>query len=70
VPGVVRVDVTDIAGRKVATLAEGFQSPGRYTREWDGRDQGGRDVPSGVYWVRLGDGVERVNSAERVTVLR
>jgi hypothetical protein len=51
-PGPVRLEVIDVAGRVVATLADRVQSPGRYVTTWDGRD-GNRRVPSGIYLLRL-----------------
>jgi len=49
----VRLHVYDIRGRRVATLVNGAQKPGRYTAVWDGRDMTGRSVSSGVYFYRL-----------------
>ncbi|MFB0517049.1 MAG: FlgD immunoglobulin-like domain containing protein [Candidatus Neomarinimicrobiota bacterium] len=45
--------VYDLLGREVATLVDGYQEPGYYQALWDGRDQTGRSVPSGVYIARL-----------------
>ena len=50
--GRVRLDLVDVAGRVVATLADQVQPPGRYLAAWDGRHEG-RRVPSGLYVVRL-----------------
>jgi len=47
----VRLQVFDIAGRRVRSLAARTLQPGRYVFEWDGRDTGGRDCASGVYLV-------------------
>jgi hypothetical protein len=51
--GVVSLKVYSISGRLVAALAEGFRSPGAHTVFWDGTDQSGRRVASGVYVYRL-----------------
>jgi len=53
VPGAVRLELFDLAGRQVATLAAGTLPAGRYVREWDGRDGAGRVAPAGVYLARL-----------------
>jgi hypothetical protein len=46
--------VYDVSGRQVRVLADGAQEDlGRHTRKWDGRDDAGGPVPSGVYYVRL-----------------
>ena len=40
----------DISGRKVRTLQSGFQRPGTYELTWDGRNDSGQQVASGVYF--------------------
>jgi hypothetical protein len=51
----VRVDlaVFDVSGRLVRRLLSGRLVAGRSRIEWDGRDEGGREVPSGIYFARL-----------------
>jgi len=44
------VHVFDAAGRRVRTLVEERLAPGRHAITWDGRDDGGRAVGSGVYF--------------------
>ncbi len=48
--------IHDLQGRRVASLVDGEQTAGRHSVTWDGRDQTGRPVGSGVYWVRLRSG--------------
>ena len=59
-----RVDlvVFDIAGQKVATLLEGTRRSGYHTVHWDGRDDGGRQLASGVYLCRLRAGEQAVET--------
>ncbi|MBN1826709.1 MAG: hypothetical protein JW958_10610 [Candidatus Eisenbacteria bacterium] len=45
--------VYDIRGRAVRTLENGVLSPGRHEAVWDGRDDAGRSVGSGVYFSRM-----------------
>ena len=52
-PGTVSLVVYGLDGRRVRVLAEGAFAAGRHERLWDGRDQGGRRLGSGVYFVRL-----------------
>lgn len=47
-----RLDVLDVRGARVRTLEQGVLEPGAHTRVWDGRDDGGRAVPAGVYLAR------------------
>jgi hypothetical protein len=58
---VVEAALYDIAGRRVAVLAEGPSSAGRRTLTWDGRDAQGEATRPGVYFlrVRVGDLVRR-----------
>jgi hypothetical protein len=68
-PGQARVsiDVFDVAGRRVARLAEGrvFEA-GRQSLPWDLMDRQGRRVPAGIYLVRVDAG--RDHTVGRVVV--
>ena len=57
--GPVELSVYDASGRKVKTLVDGTRSSGPYRVEWNGTDDAGRKVASGVYHYRLrADGVD------------
>jgi len=45
--------VYDAAGRLVRTVTKGACEPGYYTQVWDARDDLGRRVPAGVYFIRF-----------------
>lgn len=47
------LDVIDALGRRVRTLGGGLRSAIPETRSWDGRDDDGRTVPAGLYFVTL-----------------
>jgi pimeloyl-ACP methyl ester carboxylesterase len=49
----VRVEVYDVAGRRVTTLLDGVRATGPGDVRWSGRDAGGRTVAAGVYFVRM-----------------
>jgi hypothetical protein len=49
----VRLAIYDFAGRRVATLAAGSFPEGRHEIVWNGRDDTGRRVASGVYLSQL-----------------
>ncbi len=51
--GHVNLALYNLAGQKVATLAQGPRPAGTYTLHWDGRDAQGRALASGVYLYRL-----------------
>lgn len=52
----VRLTVYDIHGRLIRTLFNGSKTAGRYTVSWDGRDEQGIPVDSGIYLFRLRSG--------------
>lgn len=59
--GPVRLAVFDARGRQVRVLAAGDAEAGTHTVSWDGRDDGGQAVASGVYFLRFeAAGEERV----------
>jgi len=51
--GNIRLDVYSMDGRRRSTLIEGELAAGRHEIVWDGRDESGRTLPSGVYVSRL-----------------
>ncbi len=59
-PGPVTLQIFNITGQKVITLVNDTQSPGLYTVRWDGRNDHGSEVASGVYFCHL-----RVGSREQ-----
>jgi hypothetical protein len=50
--GVVQIRILDVAGRLVRTMRESAR-PGDNRVTWDGTDQGGRQVVSGVYFYEI-----------------
>jgi len=54
--GHARVEVFDVTGRVVAKIVDETQSGGIKSVSWNGRDQAGRGVASGVYFCRLSFG--------------
>ncbi len=56
--GKVRLEVFSADGRRVAGLVEGFQTAGRHSAVWDGRDGSGRRAPAGVYYAAMRGGGE------------
>ncbi len=50
----VRIRVYDVSGRAVRTLVDSqAQSPGEHSVSWDGRNEAGANVSSGIYFYRL-----------------
>ena len=52
-PGPARVEVFALSGQRVAVLHQGQQQAGYHRLRWDGRDDAGRSVASGMYLYRL-----------------
>lgn len=55
-PGAARVDVFDLQGRRMRTLADGALPAGPTLLGWDGRDEAGVRLGRGVYFARLASG--------------
>jgi hypothetical protein len=55
----VRLEVIDIAGRRVRTIAAGPHGAGRYTATWDLRTAQGQRAARGVYLLRLRAGADQ-----------
>jgi len=66
--GVVELTIYDINGRRVRVLSALTRPPGEYVSHWDGRDEAGRSVASGVYVVRLRQA--DVTQSHRLTLLK
>ena len=52
-PGRVRLDVFDQRGARLRTLVDTREAAGEHAVDWDGRDDAGRRLASGVYLARL-----------------
>ncbi len=53
IAGYVEVTVYNSMGKKIRTLVNTRQAPGHYKVKWDGRDEQGKLLPSGIYLYRL-----------------
>lgn len=51
--GLIELDVYSLRGSRVKTLLSGSLAPGHYTVSWDGKNDRGEPLPSGVYFYRL-----------------
>ena len=51
--GKVTLTAYDVSGRLVRTLVDGVQSAGQHFVRWDGRNDGGRGMASGIYFCRM-----------------
>ncbi len=60
--GPAMLEIYDVTGRLVRTLLSGNVAAGQHTAQWDGRDDRGSSVGSGVYFYRLRAGANSVAS--------
>ena len=63
----VNVRIHDMRGRVVTTLVSAEMTAGRHQHVWDGRDDGGAVVATGVYLVRIHDGEHAVTAKLMLT---
>jgi parallel beta-helix repeat protein len=64
----VRLDVYDILGKRVRGLVRGTLPPGTHAVSWDGRDDSGVKMSSGLYFVRIKAG--NFSAVRKVTLLQ
>ncbi|MBU8869304.1 MAG: carboxypeptidase regulatory-like domain-containing protein [Gemmatimonadales bacterium] len=61
-PGLVTVGIYDLQGRLVRLLASGEMQVDQYVEHWDGRDDKGVAVGSGVYFARMVAGAREASA--------
>ncbi|MFN0149427.1 MAG: FlgD immunoglobulin-like domain containing protein [bacterium] len=67
-PENVTITVHDASGRRVARVASGQYPAGEFSAEWDGRDDAGRAVAPGTFFLRMEAGGFR--DTRKMTLLR
>jgi hypothetical protein len=67
-PGRMRLLVFDAQGRCVRTLADGARPAGEATLRWDATDAAGSAVRTGLYWLELRAGAQRL--VQRFSLVR
>lgn len=63
------LDVFDTSGRRVRSLVSGNLPAGVHSATWDRRDESGRDVSAGTYFLRMRSAIG-YDVTERVTIVR
>ncbi len=62
--GETELAIYNVSGQKVRTLISGFQTAGEHTIVWNGKDDNGNAVSSGIYFYRLkADDIVKVRKA-------
>jgi hypothetical protein len=67
-PGEVRLTIWNLLGQRLRTLVDQRQEAGHTTVEWDGKDERGRDVSTGIYLYRLEAGT--FTAVQRMVLIR
>lgn len=70
----VNLAIYTLLGEKVRTLVAGQQPAGAHTVQWDGRDEAGAQVASGVYFYQISaqdaSGLQQLNQSRKLLLLR
>ncbi|MCK4328598.1 T9SS type A sorting domain-containing protein [candidate division WOR-3 bacterium] len=64
----ISLNIYNLAGQLIQTLVNESQSPGEYVVNWDGQDETGKVVPTGIYFARLNTGSFSKNI--KITIVR
>ncbi len=56
--GEVELSIYNLMGQRVANLVRGVQEAGPHVLQWNGRDEQGRELASGVYFYHLQAGAQ------------
>jgi hypothetical protein len=67
-PSHARLEIFSASGRLVRTLVDAVRPAGSHQVVWDGRDDAGRSVGSGIYFYRLRAGT--FSESRRMTILK
>jgi predicted lipoprotein with Yx(FWY)xxD motif len=64
----VTLEIYDVSGRRVASLVDRQEEKGSHAVEWNGKDEKGNAVASGIYLSRLGAGNQTIS--KKMVLLR
>ena len=64
----VSLKVYNLAGKLTRTLVLGTQKPGIYRIRWDGKDNSGKKVATGIYFYRME--TEKFKATKKLTIIR
>jgi flagellar hook assembly protein FlgD len=67
-PGNTSLEIFNIKGQKIKTLANGYFDKGEHILHWNGTDDGGSSVASGIYFYKLKDG--RYTSTKKMILMK
>lgn len=68
--GKVKLVIFNLLGQRVVTLVDEFQPSGNYSAKWNGRDDYGRLLSSGVYFYRMSIDDGRFTDTKKMLLLK
>jgi hypothetical protein len=60
--GMVKIQIYNLKGQKIRTLLREYKQIGNYKIHWNGTDEKGQKVSSGVYFIRMSIDAELINT--------
>ena len=66
--GFVKLQIFDITGKQIRSLVNTIQQPGRYDISFNGRDDYGNTIPSGIYFYTLSS--EKYTETRKMLMLK
>lgn len=70
VAGAVRLTVYNLLGQRVASLVNEFQQAGNYRASWNGRDEFGKLLSSGIYFYNLNVDNGKFSKTKKMLLLK
>jgi hypothetical protein len=71
IPAQINIDIYDIGGRKVRELLDVRMELGRHAINWDGRDDSGNELASGVYFAKITQWhVDYLSKSQKLLLMR
>ncbi len=64
----VQISIFDILGQRVTELRTAVVGPGRHEIRWDGKDESGSNLASGIYFLTIYDGQQFIS--EKITIMK
>jgi hypothetical protein len=66
--GQVKIEIFNILGQKIRTLVDECLKPGHKLVDWDGKDDSGKEVSSGIYFYRIA--TDEFSEAKKMLLLK
>jgi len=52
----ISIDIFNLLGQKIKSIQNGYLTNGKHSVKWNGKDEKGKSVGSGLYFARISDG--------------